>query len=115
MADGAQEKIYELLGRTAPPDEQRSFGHFNAADTGKGDALAAELSEIAARDGVDAAISRAYEVADEGSLGIAKYALKLFVTHDDEAARNLTIPSVEISDGEPLPPASETWDEEENA
>jgi len=115
VADDAQEKIYDLLGRTAPPGEQRSFGHFNAADMGEGDALAAELSEIAKGEGVDAAIARAYEVADAGSLGIAKYALKLFVTHDDEAARNLTIPSVEISDGEPLPPASEAWGEEENA
>jgi len=115
VADDTQQRIYDLLGRTAPPDEQRSFGHFNDADIGEGDALAAELSEIAAREDVDAAVARAYEVADEGSLGIAKYALKLFVTHDDEAARNLTIPSVEISDGEPLPPASESWDEEEKA
>ena len=43
-------------------------------------------------------------MADEGSLGVAKYALKLFVTHDDESARELTIPAAEIVSSEPLPP-----------
>jgi hypothetical protein len=105
VADDAQERILELLGRPAPPDQQRSFSHFNAENAAEADGLAGELTEIAARDGVDAAIDRAYEIADEGSLGVAKYALKLFVTHDDESARDLTIPAPEIANSEPLPPA----------
>lgn len=101
----AQDRILELLGRPAPPDQQRSFSHFDAESAAQADELAGELSEIAARDGVDAAIDRAYEVADEGSLGAAKYALKLFVTHDDESAPDLTIPSPQVVNSEPLPPA----------
>jgi hypothetical protein len=105
VASDAQEKIYGLLGRSAPEGDAPSFSHFDPVSAGQADELAAELSRIAGRDGVDAAIARAYEVADEGSLGVAKYALKLFVTHDDESARDLTIPAVEIGNSEPLPPA----------
>lgn len=105
MAGDAQKRISKLLARATPASEERSFSHFDAENAGQADGLAAELSEIAARDGVDAAIDRAYSVADEGSLGVAKYALKLFVTHDDESARDLTIPAPEIVDSEPLPPA----------
>ncbi len=108
----AQQRIYELLERPAPAGEERSFSHFDAESAGQADGLAEELSQIAARDGVDAAIDRAYEVADQGSLGVAKYALKLFVTHDDESARELTIPAPEIVNSEPLPPAGS---EEEGA
>jgi hypothetical protein len=104
MAD-TQERIFELLARPAPADQARSFSHFDAENAGQADGLAEELSQIAARDGVDAAVDRAYEVAEEGSLGVAKYALKLFVTHDDESARHLTIPAPEITNSEPLPPA----------
>jgi hypothetical protein len=105
VAGNAQERILELLGRPAPPDQQRAFSHFDAENAAQADELAGELSRIAARDGVDAAIDRAYEVAGEGSLGAAKYALKLFVTHDDESARDLTIPAPEIANTVPLPPA----------
>jgi hypothetical protein len=105
VAADAQARISELLGRPSPQGEERSFSHFDADSAGQADELAAELSQIAAQDGVDAAIARAYEVADEGSLGVAKYALKLFVTHDDESASDLTIPAAEIANSEPLPPA----------
>ncbi len=105
MADDAQDRVYELLERPAP-DGEEPFSHFDIAATKAGGELAAELSSIAARDGVDAAIARANEVADEGRLGIAKYALKLFVTHDTESAAELTIPTPEFTESEPLPPAS---------
>jgi hypothetical protein len=113
MADEAQRKIYELLGRNAPEGERDSFSHFDSTDTQRGSELANELSKIGASDGADAAIARAYEVADDESLGIAKYALKLFVTHDTDSARELTIPSPEIGESEPLPPADEGQDASE--
>jgi hypothetical protein len=99
-----QERVYELLER-APEGEADSFSHFDMENAEAAGELAGELSAIAAKDGVDAAVSRAYEVADEGSLGVAKYALKLFVTHDTDSAAALTIPTPEFTDSEPLPPA----------
>jgi hypothetical protein len=104
MAGDAQERVYELLQRS-PEGEADSFSHFDLENAEKAGELAGELSAIAARDGVDAAIDRAYEVADEGSLGAAKYALKLFVTHDVESAAELTIPAPEFTNSVPLPPA----------
>jgi hypothetical protein len=112
VASGAQERVYELLERS-PEGEADSFSHFDMEDAGQAGELAGELSEIAARDGVDAAISRAYEVADEGSLGIAKYALKLFVTHDASSAAELTIPAPEFTNSVPLPPAGSEEEEGE--
>jgi hypothetical protein len=103
MASDAQERVTELLSQPTPEGAE-PFSHFDSADTERGSALADELSAIAAGDGVDAAIDRAYEVAD-GSPGLAKYALKLFVTHDMESARELTIPAPEIVESTPLPPA----------
>jgi hypothetical protein len=110
MADDAQKKIYELLARDAPEGERDSFSHFDSADSQRGSEVASELSKIGASDGADAAIARAYEVADYESLGVAKYALKLFVTHDTDSARELTIPSPEIGESEPLPSADEGQD-----
>lgn len=110
MADDVQDRIYELLAREAPEGADDSFSHFDSADTERGSELANELSAIASEQGADAAVTKAYEVADEESLGVAKYALKLFVTHDTESARELTIPSPEVSGGEPLPPAEENPD-----
>lgn len=105
MADDAQDRIYELLARSASEGEADSFSHFDSADARRGSELAGELSAIASEDGADAAVARAYEVAEEESLGVAKYALKLFVTHDTDSARDLTIPSPQIQNSEPLPPA----------
>jgi hypothetical protein len=102
MAD-AQERISELLSQPTPEDAE-PFSHFNTADTERGSELADELSAIASESGVDAAIDRAYQVAD-ASPGVAKYALKLFVTHDMDTARDLTIPAPEIIESTPLPPA----------
>jgi hypothetical protein len=113
MPDDAQKKIYELLARSAPEGERDSFSHFDLADSRRGSEVASELSKIGASDGADAAIARAYEVADDESLGVAKYALKLFVTHDTDSARELTIPSPEIGESEPLPPADEGQDASE--
>lgn len=107
MADDAQKKVYELLAREAPEGERDSFSHFDSADSRRGSEVANELSRIGASDGADAAIARAYEVADDESLGVAKYALKLFITHDNDSARELTIPSPKIGKSEPLPPADE--------
>jgi hypothetical protein len=107
MADNPQQRIYELLAREAPEGERDSFSHFDSADSRRGSEVASELSRIGASEGADAAIARAYEVADDESLGVAKYALKLFVTHDNDSARELTIPSPEIGESEPLPPAEE--------
>ena len=111
MGSDAQERVEGLLERTAS-DQARSFSHFDAEDTKRASELANELGAIAARDGIEAAIDRAYQVADEGSLGVAKYALKLYVTHDVETARELTIPSPQISESAPLPPAGAPAEEE---
>lgn len=111
MADDTQQKIYELLERSAE-GEADSFSHFDMGNAEEAGELAGELSAIAAKDGVDAAVARAYEVADAGSLGIAKYALKLFVTHDTDSAAELTIPTPEFTDSEPLPPAGSEQGEE---
>jgi hypothetical protein len=100
----AQERVYELLERSAPEGEE-PFSHFDLEHAGEAAELAGELSTIAARDGVDAAIARANEVADKGRLGVAKYAMKLFVTHDTTSAAELTIPTPEFTDSEPLPSA----------
>jgi hypothetical protein len=105
MSEDVQDRVDELLARQPEKGEEDSFSHFNLEDNRRGSKLASELSSIAAEDGADAAVTRAYEVADEGDLGVAKYALKLFVTHDMESARELTIPSPEIESSEPLPPA----------
>lgn len=110
MANDAQDRVSELLSQPTPEGAE-SFSHFDAADTERGSELADELTAIAAKDGVDAAIDRAYEVA-EGSPGVAKYALKLFVTHDTDAARDLTIPAPEVTKDVPLPPAEEQTEEE---
>jgi hypothetical protein len=115
MGNDAQERVEGLLERAASGEEARSFSHFDAEDARRASELADELGVIAARDGVDAAIDRAHQVADEGSLGVAKYALKLYVTHDVETARELTIPSPRISESEPLPPAEASSGEEEGA
>jgi hypothetical protein len=112
MSEDVQNRVNELLARQPREGEEDSFSHFDTADSRRGSELAGELSSIAAGDGADAAVARAYEVADEGSLGVAKYALKLFVTHDMESARDLTIPSPEVESSEPLRPA-ETEDDEE--
>lgn len=104
VAGDAQEKVYELLERSAPEGEE-PFSHFDIENAKEAGELAGELSAIGERDGVDAAIARANAVADEGRLGIAKYALKLFVTHDTASAAELTIPTPEFTDSEPLPPA----------
>ena len=108
MDRDVQDRIYELLARSVPDREDDSFSHFDAADSARASELANELSAIAAEHGAGTAVDRAYEVADEGLLGVAKYALKLFVTHDDESARELTIPSPEVTNSERLPPAGES-------
>ncbi len=105
MANDAQDRVSELLSQPTPEGAE-PFSHFDAADTKRGSELADELTAIAAKDGVDAAIDRAYEVA-EGSPGVAKYALKLFVTHDMDAARDLTIPAPEVTKDVPLPPVED--------
>lgn len=105
MADDAQERINELLTRPAPEGAE-PFSHFDADDSRRGSELADELTSIAAERDIGAAIDRAYEVA-ERSPGVAKYALKLFATHDREAARDVTIPAPEVTESRPLPPAGE--------
>ncbi|HZK15937.1 MAG TPA: hypothetical protein VFC52_05060 [Solirubrobacterales bacterium] len=102
MAGDAQERINELLLRRTPEDAE-PFSHFEAEDSRRGSELADELTSIAAERDLNAAIDRAYEVA-ERSPGVAKYALKLFATHDKEAARDVTIPAPEVTESTPLPP-----------
>lgn len=105
MAGNAQERINELLSRPTP-EAVEPFSHFEAEDSRRGSELADELTSIAAERDLNAAIDRAYEVA-ERSPGVAKYALKLFATHDQEAARDVTIPAPEVVESRPLPPAKD--------
>jgi tyrosinase len=103
---GAQARVYQLLARTSAEDAQR-FTHFDLEESVRASELAREMSQIAADRGVEAAVERAEEVADGGSVGLAKHALKLFVTHDADAAGQLTVPAPEPRDSEPLPAPGE--------
>lgn len=109
-SDELQGRVDDLIARPMSYEEAQAFSHFDEAENERASELAVELSATARDKGLEAAINRAYEAAERESVGVVKHAVKLFVTHDPDAARDLAIASPEPVDSEPIASAKPEGD-----
>src|SRR5687767_4525963 len=102
-ADPLQRRLDSLLAAPAGPEDPLAFSPFVGDGGARAADLAAELAGAAEAGGLEAALDAAEQAAATQPAGLVKLALKLFVTHEPEAAGRLALPSVEALETQRAP------------